>query len=261
MTTPFDGAGLYYFSGTGNTLLAARAMADEFRGRGVDCRLMRIEASDPGRIVHSQALGLAFPIAAFTTYPLVWDFIERLPRSEGAPAFALATMAGMSLCAMGPLKAMLEKKGYLPVGARQLVMPSNLWVRKYNTGKTREKVQKALAQARGFATDILEGRSKWPRFPLVPDLLSPVFRSRWVWNSAPSYVRLDRNKCTNCALCVDLCPAGAVQLNSDVRITDKCQFCMRCVSYCPQQALYYGRNRYQRYRPVEAAELISNNKL
>jgi ferredoxin/flavodoxin len=258
MTPPYDGAGLYYFSGTGNTLLAARAMADEFRGRGIGCRLGRIESSDPAKTDARRALGLAFPIAAFTTYPLVWDFIERLPRSEGAPAFALATMAGMSLCAMGPLKAILEKKGYLPIGARQLVMPSNLWVRKYNTVKTREKVRKALLKARGFANDILEGRSKWRRFPLVPGLLSPVFRSRWVWNSTPGYVKLDRDKCTNCALCLELCPAGAVQLNSDVRITDKRQFCMRCVSYCPQQALYYGKDRHQRYRPVEAAELISN---
>ncbi len=255
-----ENADIYFFSGTGNTLLAVREMKVEFGRRSAGCRLRRIEASDPSGVDVSRALGLAFPIAAFTTYPLVWDFVERLPPAKGTPAFALATMAGMSLCAMGPLQRMLEGKGYVPAGARQLVMPSNLWIKRYNAGKTKEKVQKALGEARKFASEFLDGRSKWLRFPLVPDLLFPLFRSERVWKSTPGYVRLDRDKCTNCALCVELCPVGAVQLNSDVRITADCQMCMRCVSYCPQQALYYGKDRYERYRPVRHEDLLTRNE-
>lgn len=259
MVAHHNGIDLCYFSGTGNTLLAARAMAEECRRRGIECRLMRMEAAGPSKIDPSRMLGLAFPIAAFTTYPLVWEFTEKLPPAKGTPAFALATMAGMSLCAMGPLKSLLEKKGYHPIGAKQLVMPSNLWVKRYKREKTDRRVQKALLKARRFANDILDGRSRWLKFPLVPDLLLPLFRSPRVWKGTPGYIKLDRNKCTNCAFCLDLCPAGAIQINSDVRITDRCQFCMRCVSYCPQQAMYYGKDRYQRYQPVKAEELITDN--
>ena len=248
---------LYFFSGTGNTYMAARAMQAAFEERGVQCRLRRMEASDPAKADPACTLGLGFPIAAFTTYPLVWDFIEKLPQAKGTPAFAFATMAGMSFCALGPLKRILLKKGYTPIGARQFVMPSNLWIKKYHTKKTEKQIQKALAKARKFANQIVDGRSQWIKFPLVPDLLFPLFMSRHVWRSTPGYVKLDADKCTNCAQCLELCPAGAIQLNSDIRVTGKCQFCMRCVSYCPKEALYYGKGRDQRYRPVDIKEMLS----
>ena len=45
------------------------------------------------------------------------------------------------------------------------------------------------------------------------------------------------NKCTECGLCADVCPAGAIDKNS-IRNTDKqkCISCMRCVAVCPHKA-------------------------
>jgi ferredoxin/flavodoxin len=257
MGQAIGGMDLYYFSGTGNTLLAAREMQKTFGARGIECRLRRIESSDPAKADPERALGLGFPIAAFTTYPLVWDFVSGLPQAQGTPVFAFATMAGMSLCALGPLKRMLSNKGYRSVGAKQFIMPSNLWIKKYNPRKTEKQIVKALAKVRRFANDLADGRAKWVKFPLMPDLFFPLLRSRHVWRSTPGYVKLNPGKCTNCALCLELCPAGAIQLNSDVRITDKCQFCLRCISHCPQEALYYSKDQYQRYRPVKAEDLIT----
>lgn len=248
---------IYYFSGTGNTYLVAKEMAKAFGERGSQCRLQRMEASDPAKADLTHTIGLGFPIAAFTTYPLVWEFVDRMPQAKGTPVFAFATMAGLSLCALGPLKRILVKKGYAPIAAKQFKMPSNLWIKKYNTKRTEKQVQKAMAQARKFAGQVVDGRSKWIKFPLVPNLLSPLFMSKQVWRNTPGYVKLDADKCTRCAQCLELCPVGAIQMNPDVRVTGKCQFCMRCVSYCPQQALYYSKNKYQRYQPVDIKEMLS----
>jgi len=45
------------------------------------------------------------------------------------------------------------------------------------------------------------------------------------------------NKCTNCGLCAENCPAQAIS-KENVKVTDskKCISCMRCVVKCPQSA-------------------------
>jgi ferredoxin/flavodoxin len=247
---------LYYFSGTGNTLLAAREMQKTFAEKGLQCTLHRIEASDPQKMDLSHAIGLAFPIAAFTTYPLVLDFINRMPEARGVKVFALSTMAGFSLCAMGPVKKILKQKGYLPIGAKQVIMPSNLWYKNYSEAKIRKAINKGQRTARNFALDLVSGKSSWIRFPLIPDILFPIFISKKLWQSTPGYVKVNAEKCTKCAQCVEMCPVGAIQINEELAISNACQWCMRCISYCPEKALYYGNDQYQRYQPVEAKDLL-----
>ena len=63
---------LYFFSGTGNTLLAARAVAEGLRAGGKSVRLLRLEKgiSAPAG---DTALGVAVTTACFSTYPFVWE--------------------------------------------------------------------------------------------------------------------------------------------------------------------------------------------
>ncbi|MCU0607032.1 MAG: EFR1 family ferrodoxin [Candidatus Edwardsbacteria bacterium] len=253
LNAPVD---LYYFTGTGNTLLAAREVQKTLIGRGRQCALHRIETSDPAAVDPTHVLGLGFPIAGFTTYPLVWTFIEKLPRSQGAPAFAFATMGGMAFAAMGPLGRILDSKGYHLLGATQISMPTNLWSKRYDPDKTSKRTEQGLAHARRFANDLADRKARWRTFPLLGRLLHPLLTSKKMWSSAPDYVRIDRDKCTKCALCVELCPADAIELNQEVVLNGKCQWCLRCVSYCPEKALYYSKDRYERYKPVRIEEIL-----
>ena len=253
MNSPID---LYYFTGTGNTLQAAREIQKTFLERGRQCSLRRIEKTAPAKVDPSRTLGLGFPIAGFTTYPLVWEFVNKLPRSQGATAFAFATMGGMAFAAMGPLRRILLARGYKPVGATQISMPSNLWYKKYDPAKTQKRTDKGLAHARRFANAFVDGKASWRTFPLLWRGLHPMLTSKRMWSSAPDYVKLSRDKCTKCALCVEMCPAGAIELNQEVVLNGKCQWCMRCVSYCPEKALYYGKDQYARYQPVKIEEIL-----
>ena len=85
---------IYWFSGTGNTLIVARAMAQEFRAHDWDVRLLPMSDVDPSAIRPSGWVGLAFPVAVQTTYPLVWAFCERLTPGQDAPIFMVDTLAG-----------------------------------------------------------------------------------------------------------------------------------------------------------------------
>ncbi|ABX41764.1 hypothetical protein Cphy_1389 [Lachnoclostridium phytofermentans ISDg] len=83
---------LYYYSGTGNTLLVVKEMIKIFSARGIQVTLHKIEYTDPKKIDTEKAIGLAFPVAFQSTFPFVWNFLKALPQTEGTPVFMIDTM-------------------------------------------------------------------------------------------------------------------------------------------------------------------------
>jgi len=55
------------------------------------------------------------------------------------------------------------------------------------------------------------------------------------------YVSKDETRCTNCGMCVSICPADAIEMDKDTWVVrfhmDKCIACGLCVSSCPPQAM------------------------
>ncbi|MBN2120491.1 MAG: 4Fe-4S binding protein [Candidatus Omnitrophica bacterium] len=51
-------------------------------------------------------------------------------------------------------------------------------------------------------------------------------------------VKVDREKCTGCSACVEVCPAGAIKIEKDKAIiSDECVECGVCLEQCPNEAL------------------------
>ena len=51
-------------------------------------------------------------------------------------------------------------------------------------------------------------------------------------------VKVDLEKCTGCAKCVDVCPVSAIKMeNGKAVISDECVDCGACVSECPNEAI------------------------
>ena len=163
-----DTIDFYYFSGTGNTLLVVKKMRDTFVEKGVDVNLHKIEESDPGEINLEHIIGLAFPVAVFSTYPFVWDFIKSLPHARGTRIFMVDTLGGLSGGIVGPLRRIVEKKGYFPMGALEIQMPINIfYIQDEDTNEN--KIQKGLITAKMYAWDLINGKTKWDRNPVISD--------------------------------------------------------------------------------------------
>lgn len=157
----------YYFSGTGNTLLVVKKMKDIFTENGVPVNLHKIEKSKPEDVNLNHTLGLGFPIAELSTYNFVWKFIRALPETDqDTEIFMVDTLAGFSGGIVGPVHEIVRKKGYNPIGVEEIVMPPNIFY--IQDGKTcNEKVQRGMMKAERYALDIVSGRSKWGRVPLI----------------------------------------------------------------------------------------------
>ncbi|MBN1443032.1 MAG: 4Fe-4S binding protein [Planctomycetes bacterium] len=50
---------------------------------------------------------------------------------------------------------------------------------------------------------------------------------------------VDKEKCSGCGSCVDVCPCEAIALVDDIAVVDaeKCEDCGVCVDECPTQAI------------------------
>lgn len=247
----------YYFSGTGNTLLVARAMAEVFAAHGRHVTLRRIEVTDPAQVDVGRTLGIAFPVAVGTTYPLVWDFVRALPPGRGAAVFMVDTLGGMSGGVVGPMRRALEAKGYRPIGAREIPMPPNIFVKMSDAWDKRRR-DRGIAQARLYAEDLLQGRARWGRIPVLSDWVYAIVGSRWMWKLVALTAHrlvVDKAACTRCGLCAEMCPAHNITLAPYPASAGHCQECMRCLTFCPTHALRPAWFAPGRYRAVEAREL------
>ncbi len=246
---------IYYFSGTGNTLIIVEELCKTLRELGKNVNLMRMETADPRNINIKHTLGLAFPVAAFSTFPLVWEFVHSLSRGNGCEVFMLDTLGGFSGGLVGPMKKVLLKNSYLPIGAKEIVMPSNFG-KIESPEKIEQKKAKALAKVKAYAENLVTGKTRWNRLPILGDLVGLLGRSKYPWRFMGKKIQIHNTKCSKCGLCAKLCPIRLIEMQDFPVKHDGCQVCMRCIAFCPEQAISFSNKFKKRYKAVEAKALL-----
>lgn len=221
-------------------------MAEVFKTHGISTELKRIESSNPLEINKDAVIGLAFPVAG-NTYPFVWDFISALPHSPGTKIFMVDTMAGFSGGVVGLLHSALSKKGYELIGAKEIIMPSNVfYVYPKNLNAWMQERGARIAQR--YAEGLVKDRARWTALPLLFNRLSEwydgLLQKIWFsdWNQKKFGFKVDKNKCSKCGICAALCPVDNIVMGEYPEHRCQCNFCMRCVSWCPQKAIPCGFN-------------------
>ncbi|MDQ7032306.1 MAG: 4Fe-4S binding protein [Desulfonauticus sp.] len=55
---------------------------------------------------------------------------------------------------------------------------------------------------------------------------------------------VDKNLCTGCKNCLDICPTGALQYVDNKAVIDvqTCKGCLACLDACPEGAIKHGKN-------------------
>ena len=251
----------YVFSGTGNTLLIAREVGRRLEEKGHEVNFHMIGKFNSFRMSGDSVIGLAFPIAFFSSYPLVLRFIASLPQGKGRSIFMTATMGGSALGAEGKFRKLVRQKGYKPIGSELFVMPGN-----YNNGvipedKNQALVSAALDKAKSFADKLADGKAAWGRgIPIIPSMWYKLVSSgrslRFFYRMFP--IMVDNSKCIKCMRCLENCPAGAIEKVGEYPFINRnlCESCQRCVAFCPAHAIAVPDKPAEQYRAMEFEEFF-----
>jgi Pyruvate/2-oxoacid:ferredoxin oxidoreductase delta subunit len=249
------------FSGTGNSLEAARALTEAFEEMGHGVALYPMERSGDHIRPSGDVLGIVTTVACFSTYPTAWRFIDSLPPGEGREAFFLATMGGFGGGMQGPVRKALTAKGYMPIGSLVVKMPGNYGNKILDEVKNRSLKDSAVSLIREYARDLEEGTARWPGgIPLISGFFAALAHGRKPWDLFHRIFPLvvAAEKCTACAMCVKLCPENNIALKDGRAVLgDRCESCQRCVAFCPNRAIYVPGKPSVQYRGTSLESIMS----
>lgn len=241
---------IHYFSGTGNSLTAARTLS---RLTGLPLQPMTVQEPQAPGSDHA-AWGLVFPVYAWGLPAIVETFISHIevdPKTPPPYTFALLTCGDDVGRSDVLLRQALRRRGLALHAVFSVQMrntyvclpgfdvdPAGMALAKEQAAQERlsQIARRILRREPGEAGDVYPGA--FPRFK--SHVLRRFFK---VFLTSDHAFHAATTRCTHCGLCVKICPLGNIALNRQ-RLPSwhgHCTLCLRCYHGCPAHAIGYGK--------------------
>ena len=235
---------IYYFSGTGNSLHAAK----ELKKRIPEAELIPIVSLLNRDIVKTSAktVGFVFPVHLMMAPKAVRTFIEKLDL-QADYIFAVATRGGSRTRAFEDMEKILKKHGKNLDSCFILNMANND-PKFENWHQTTEdevaKLESELQNSLNLVGNVVRNKEKYKEEDthfkvqtLFFSVLSPFLP---VLNRFFSIEFYPDSKCSGCGTCEKVCLSGKIKMVDEKPVWQddvQCYFCNACLNYCPQRAV------------------------
>lgn len=261
---------IFYFSGTGNTWYAAKALQKALIESETLCLSIESELLSDDYlneiISKSEQIIIGYPIYGSLCPEPMKRFIARLPKQEvKKPIAVFCTQAYMSGDGANYLEETFINKGYYLTQTLELKMSNNfyvpIFVRAFKVGdqeKIDKRNDKAVTAINEFA-GYIRNRQKSIKQPNIIEKALGNLQRREI-NKHIKKVNdalYADDTCIKCGLCVKLCPEKNIELEEKVVFDSHCAACMRCYQSCPISAIQItaaskDMMKYPRFKgPVE----------
>lgn len=248
---------IFYFSGTGNSLHAAKEVAEAQGERLVSIaeELAKAGNSFEYAIAENELLGFVYPIYAWAPPRLVLDFVRRM-RTRGEPRylFSISTCGSEEGNSTELLRRTLARKGLGLNSAFSLQMP-NSYILGYDVDSPESEegalraaeerlktINYLISQRKSGVYQVMKGKSA----ALKTALINPLF-NRFGLRTGKFYAT---EACTRCGLCERICPLHTISLAERPVWGKACAQCLACINRCPARAIQYGKGTLKRGRYV-----------
>ncbi len=240
---------IFYFTGTGNSLYAARALA----GEGEEVVSM-IEATRAGTfhyvLKENEPLGFVFPVYFYTVSDPVLNFVRNLTVGSATFVYAVIPCGANIGPAGGFLKSELKKRGLELQRVDAPVVPDGALI--FYDIDSPDELQKKLKAASEALASIRQaiGRREANVIKGSPALAKACLAAYHAFQGTKPFHADDT--CIHCGKCAGICPAGAIRMVEGRPVWEKkkCFKCCGCINRCPVSAIQYGRKTASRGRYV-----------
>jgi Ferredoxin len=260
---------IYYFSGTGNSMVVARDLAQKLKGEMIPIPSV---TADERITTDADVIGIVFPIYYLGTVniPLIVQrFVMKLDGISTKYIFAVCTYGGGSGSTLKLLDRMLKGRGGRLSSGFGVQMPQNAF-RKPFENKTKLydnwKKKKLL-----FIYEHVKARDNWFDtdglfiglvVAIIERMMKVGFLNRSSLKSMKKTARLQEDSdftldeiihsmdgsyhtdqnCTGCGTCSKVCPVCNIEIVDSKPIwCHHCENCLACIKWCPQSAIHgYG---------------------
>jgi ferredoxin len=232
---------LYYFTGTGNSLAAARRLASGLKASPpvpVVQLLDRAEI-DPA----ADVVGLVYPVHHWGPTDIVLRLARLLQTHDDTYIFAVATYGNHSGRAFQDLDRALGHKGHgLDAGYHLRTVQNYVPVFPMPNKGT---VSAVLSKADVMVDRIIKrvkARSKGERehWWYRPDVRMYYLSSKRNLHNKDRHFTVTSG-CDSCGICARVCPVGNIEIRDERPVwLHRCEQCFACIHWCPQEAIEWG---------------------
>ena len=254
-------ARIYYFSGTGNSFAAARAVGEVFDER--ELAAMTEALTDPDLLYcKEKVVGFVTPNYFMGLPVVVSRFLRKATFKNAQYLFMVVTSGHDFGVGISQAQSIMKEKGNkLDYGA-YVVMPDN-YLPKFNVSPAEAAgiLKKAGVKLESISKDIAVSKRKITEHTMF---LGPLLRS-WNKRFSAGFAECDRNfavedTCTSCYVCERICPVKNVEMEGKrPKWLHHCEQCYACMQYCPTAAIQYGKatvGKHRYHHPEVSADVI-----
>jgi len=253
---------IFYFSGTGNSLLLSRRIAAQIKGAELLPAVSLYGSTS--KKMEADAVGFVFPVYCLDIPDFIKDIIEKNNFSSVGYFFAAVTCGGTPGNALSSLDRKLRAKGKKLNCGFEVKMGDNSIV--YVTSQ--DELKQRMESLEGISSEIAAMVNKREITGQVYDFKAD---SVLMMNQMNKALSMDfkinsksaiKEKCNLCGLCTEVCPVRNIKIiNGNVEWGNNCIRCYACLNWCPRSAIRFGSiepGPKQQYRcpGINAADII-----
>lgn len=245
---------IFYFTGTGNSLYAAKCISKKLNDRLISIAQCMKDKKYTFECDKNENIGFVYPVYGWRPPKIVLDFIKKMiiKNKPNKYVYSVFTYGGTEEATAEVMAAALKRKNITLSGSYKILMPTNnilisknIITNEENTRRINDEEKECSIISKNIINKT-QNYSKKHLSLIKSHLIGGCLFKLW-----PKVIKFYvQDSCRGCGLCIKSCPKGALKKENDkiVRDSSKCLMCMKCINCCPSEAIQFGEKTVSKKR-------------